>query len=788
MSPPAISAAAWDRVRNVASFDTGSGASDPIAAPLTLPEGGVSAGGASSLHYYVRFSLRDGTTLTADGNTLFGLDGFSLSDDQTLSIGSATTGAGAGKVTFNPLHLSFSQLGLDPKLFLMLSEGTTFKEVDVLGYKTSADGSHLVVDYSFGLVGASKLAIDQTGKTDLELQYGSQEIQQYHQRPDGSYDPTPDATAWDRVRNVAGFDTGSGASDPIAAPLRLPEGGVSAGGASSLHYYVRFSLRDGTTLTADGNTLFGLDGFSLSDDQTLSIGSATTGAGAGKVTFNPLHLSFSQLGLDPKLFLMLSEGTTFKEVDVLGYKTSADGSHLVVDYSFGLVGASKLAIDQTGKTDLELQYGSQEIQQYHQRPDGSYDPTPDATAWDRVRNVAGFDTGSGASDPIAAPLRLPEGGVSAGGASSLHYYVRFSLRDGTTLTADGNTLFGLDGFSLSDDQTLSIGSATTGAGAGKVTFNPLHLSFSQLGLDPKLFLMLSEGTTFKEVDVLGYKTSADGSHLVVDYSFGLVGASKLAIDQTGKTDLELQYGSQEIQQYHQRPDGSYDPTPDATAWDRVRNVAGFDTGSGASDPIAAPLRLPEGGVSAGGASSLHYYVRFSLRDGTTLTADGNTLFGLDGFSLSDDQTLSIGSATTGAGAGKVTFNPLHLSFSQLGLDPKLFLMLSEGTTFKEVDVLGYKTSADGSHLVVDYSFGLVGASKLAIDASGETQLELQYGSQEIQVFSSNQAPVAQNGSIAGEEDHAIVGQVAASDRDAFPAALGYALVTGPAHGQIDFHA
>jgi Ca2+-binding RTX toxin-like protein len=48
--------------------------------------------------------------------------------------------------------------------------------------------------------------------------------------------------------------------------------------------------------------------------------------------------------------------------------------------------------------------------------------------------------------------------------------------------------------------------------------------------------------------------------------------------------------------------------------------------------------------------------------------------------------------------------------------------------------------------------------------------------------------VAQNGSIAGEEDHAIVGQVAASDRDAFPAALGYALVTGPAHGQIDFHA
>ena len=58
--------------------------------------------------------MYDGTTFTVDGNKLFGLHDFSFSDDQTLNIGSQSTGAGAGKVTFNALHLEFTHLGLDP--------------------------------------------------------------------------------------------------------------------------------------------------------------------------------------------------------------------------------------------------------------------------------------------------------------------------------------------------------------------------------------------------------------------------------------------------------------------------------------------------------------------------------------------------------------------------------------------------------------------------------------------------------------------------------------------------
>ena len=706
--------AAWDRVRNVEGFG-----STPLSAPVTLnpQDASVSPRGASALNYYVRFTLYNGSAVTLNGSQLFALDGFSLSDRQTLNIGSQSSGAGAGKVTFDPLQLNFSQLGLQPTLFQMLASGTAFKEVDVLGYSRSTN--HIIEDYSFGLVAADKLSTDTSGKTQVGLEYGSQEIQQYIRQPDGSYPGTPATAAWDRVRNVEGFG-----STPLSAPVTLnpQDASVSPRGASALNYYVRFTLYNGSAVTLNGSQLFALDGFSLSDRQTLNIGSQSSGAGAGKVTFDPLQLNFSQLGLQPTLFQMLASGTAFKEVDVLGYSRSTN--HIIEDYSFGLVAADKLSTDTSGKTQVGLEYGSQEIQQYIRQPDGSYPGTPATAAWDRVRNVEGFG-----STPLGAPVTLnpQDASVSPRGASALNYYVRFTLYNGSAVALNGSQLFALDGFSLSDRQTLNIGSQSSGAGAGKVTFDPLQLNFSQLGLQPTLFQMLASGTAFKEVDVLGYSRSTN--HIIEDYSFGLVAADKLSTDTSGKTQVGLEYGSQEIQQYIRQPDGSYPGTPATAAWDRVRNVEGFG-----STPLSAPVTLnpQDASVSPRGTSALNYYVRFTLYNGGVVTLNGSQLFALDGFSLSDRQTLNIGSQSSGAGAGKVTFDPLQLNFSQLGLQPTLFQMLASGTAFKEVDVLGYSRSTN--HIIEDYSFGLVAADKLSTDTSGKTQVGLEYGSQEIQQY------------------------------------------------------
>src|SRR5882724_1409224 len=126
--------------------------------------------------------------------------------------------------------------------------------------------------------------------------------------------------SWNRISNEAGFADGSGLTTPAAAATLSPsDPAVSPAPTSPLNYFVRFIGADGNAITVNGGQFFALNGFSFSDTQTLSVGSASGGAGAGKVTLNPLQLSFSQPGLQPELFTMLAEGSHFKEVDIVGY-------------------------------------------------------------------------------------------------------------------------------------------------------------------------------------------------------------------------------------------------------------------------------------------------------------------------------------------------------------------------------------------------------------------------------------------------------------------------------------
>ena len=68
--------------------------------------------------------------------------------------------------------------------------------------------------------------------------------------------------------------------------------------------------------------------------------------------------------------------------------------------------------------------------------------------------------------------------------------------------------------------------------------------------------------------------------------------------------------------------------------------------------------------------------------------------------------------------------------------------------------------------------------KVSSDGSGGTKV----------MVAADQAPVAQDGSASGDEDHAITGQVVANDPDGLPSPLSYRLVNGPQHGQLMFNA
>ena len=51
--------------------------------------------------------------------------------EQTLNIGSQSTGAGAGKVTFNPLHITKTLDGVSTTLYQNAASGTPFKTVEI---------------------------------------------------------------------------------------------------------------------------------------------------------------------------------------------------------------------------------------------------------------------------------------------------------------------------------------------------------------------------------------------------------------------------------------------------------------------------------------------------------------------------------------------------------------------------------------------------------------------------------------------------------------------------------
>ena len=342
-----------------------------------------------------------------------------------------------------------------------------------------------------------------------------------------------------QVTNTSEFSTdGSTAASPAAAPAS-PQGQAVSSSSLALNYYVRFTLADGEVVTVNGGQLFALEGFSFSEQNSVTIGQSS-GGGAGKATFNPLQLTLSQPGLQPVLLHALATGSHFKEVDILGYSHS---SQLVTDDSFGLALASNLGADSSGATQVSLEYGSQEIQQSTQLPNGTLSP-PVTVSWNQLTNTSGFSTdGSTAASPAAAPAS-PQGQAVPSSSLALNYYVRFTLADGEVVTVNGGQLFALEGFSFSEQNSVTIGQSS-GGGAGKATFNPLQLTLSQPGLQPVLLHALATGSHFKEVDILGYSHS---SQLVTDDSFGLALASNLGADSSGATQVSLEYGSQEIQQ------------------------------------------------------------------------------------------------------------------------------------------------------------------------------------------------------------------------------------------------
>jgi type VI protein secretion system component Hcp len=136
---------------------------------------------------------------------------YSFDIEQTLNIGSQSAGAGAGKVTYNPLTITKRVDVNSPTLFSMCCSGTPFKYLDLLLVDNTGTPSTTLVPfaaYGLGLVAVKTISHaggggDNTNIETVSFEFGQLSIGYAKQLSTGALDPFH-YTTWDRVNNVSG--------------------------------------------------------------------------------------------------------------------------------------------------------------------------------------------------------------------------------------------------------------------------------------------------------------------------------------------------------------------------------------------------------------------------------------------------------------------------------------------------------------------------------------------------------------------------------------------------------
>ena len=151
---------------------------------------------------------------TAPAGSVFEVDNFSFDIKQTINMSSQSSGAGAGKVNFNPFKISRKIDKASPTLFNMACKGTTFKFVR-LGFRKAAgvDATGLFfLRFDFKLVAIKTINWahgDDSPTEDVEMQFGGLQIQYGVQQAGGSI-TKQNLIGWNSIKNIADIT-----ADPI---------------------------------------------------------------------------------------------------------------------------------------------------------------------------------------------------------------------------------------------------------------------------------------------------------------------------------------------------------------------------------------------------------------------------------------------------------------------------------------------------------------------------------------------------------------------------------------------
>jgi type VI protein secretion system component Hcp len=168
----------------------------------------------------------------------------------------------------------------------------------------------------------------------------------------------------------------SKSNEPLAADMKQYATGTTAQGQST------------------AGKIFEIEDYSFDIEQTLNIGSQSSGAGAGKVTFNPFSITRKIDCASPILFNMACSGTAFQQVILALRKSAGAGAGsfssgvIFLRFDFRLVAVKTISWshdDESPKETVTFEYGAMVIRYCQQNSDGSLQGAVSG-GWNRVMN------------------------------------------------------------------------------------------------------------------------------------------------------------------------------------------------------------------------------------------------------------------------------------------------------------------------------------------------------------------------------------------------------------------
>ena len=314
-----------------------------------------------------------------------------LTDDLPTSIGSQSNGAGAGKAA-GKIELTTTEPLYEASFLLSdLFDGKSLRNATLT--ITSASKKRVELKLEFALLGLTQATVNST-PTDATLTT-SFEI-------GGETDLTGTAagkalsSSWDRVTNAQDVQSSlRGARSPRQLSVAAAEAiisravGLARAGRREAVHRQRSSQELGIyvgsnvpALGASSSDYIPLAAASFELTRTLNIGSQTNGAGAGKVTFATLDLTFPEI-TDTAETIAHQNGTAARGPFYLLMPTSQAGTNERFAFNLWAPKSDEILGDQDLVT---LEYGAVVLQSSSSI--SSTAGAPKTVGWNRVKNTA----------------------------------------------------------------------------------------------------------------------------------------------------------------------------------------------------------------------------------------------------------------------------------------------------------------------------------------------------------------------------------------------------------------